>query len=311
MSNELSKVTNPFGAVTQMGASHATAVAQAREAQEVQAMVFMAKQFPRDERAAMDRILMACTRQSLAKDALYQYSKGGSDVSGPSIRLAEAMAQAWGNLDYGFRTLEATEAGSKLEAYCWDIETNVRTRRTFEVSHMRHTRSGDYLLTDPREIYEMQANQAARRVRACILATIPGDVADAAVEQCRKTQEDEIKRGKPIKERVVEMVKVFEGIGVTRPMLEAYIGRSLDGMTAALLVKLSNVYKSIKDGMASVEDHFAAAMDRVAEKEQKRAKRSAASEILAAPTAAVDGGHDIPEVVTDTKADVAAIPMPM
>ena len=41
---------------------------------------------------AMDKILQACTRPSLAEGALYSYSRGGSEITGPSIRLAEVAA---------------------------------------------------------------------------------------------------------------------------------------------------------------------------------------------------------------------------
>ena len=307
MNNDIPLVNSPYGQVTpRADGGVGMAVATAREAQEVQAMVFMAKQFPRDEKAAMQRILMACTRENLAEHAVYQYARGGSDVSGASIRLAEAIAQAWGNIDHGFVVQDATEKESSVCAYCWDIETNTRTRRTFKVSHIRHTRNGDKLLTDPRDIYEMVANQAARRVRACILATIPSDVIEAAVEQCKKTQEAAFKNGgESVADRVAQMVKMFAELGVTKKMLEAYIGRSLDGISPALLVKLRGVYKSIRDGIASVEDHFDAAMDRVAEKEQKRNKRASASEVLAPTPASVETA---PEVEAEKVTADSAIP---
>lgn len=71
---------------------------QQRAVAEVQAAMMIARMNPRDPIAAMDRILNACARPTLAEAAVYQYSRGGSDVSGPSIRLAEAMAQSWGNM---------------------------------------------------------------------------------------------------------------------------------------------------------------------------------------------------------------------
>ena len=40
----------------------------------------------------MEKILNACTRATLAQGALYSYPRGGQEVTGPGIRLAEAMA---------------------------------------------------------------------------------------------------------------------------------------------------------------------------------------------------------------------------
>ena len=77
-----------------------------RQAQEVQAAMVVAKRFPRDEIEANNRILNACKRKSLAERAIYEYPRGGENVTGPSIRLAEVMAQNWGNLDFGITELE-------------------------------------------------------------------------------------------------------------------------------------------------------------------------------------------------------------
>jgi len=89
----------------------------ARTVAEIQAQVFMAKQYPRDENQARARILRACQRPGLASKAIYTYPKGGQRVSGPSIRLAEAMAQAWGNLDFNTVILEQRETESVCLSY--------------------------------------------------------------------------------------------------------------------------------------------------------------------------------------------------
>ena len=77
-----------------------------RASQEVQAAVFMAKQFPRDEDLAYNRIMQATTRRKLAEGAFYEYAKGGTNIFGPSIRLAEVIAQNWGNLETGVKEIE-------------------------------------------------------------------------------------------------------------------------------------------------------------------------------------------------------------
>ena len=65
-----------------------------RQAQEVQAAMVIAKRFPRNEVDSFNRILRSCQRKSLAETATYEYPRGGAKVTGPSIRLAEAMAAA-------------------------------------------------------------------------------------------------------------------------------------------------------------------------------------------------------------------------
>lgn len=253
--NEVS--ANPFATSLPAQARHnSSAVAQSdqqRAVAEVQAAMMIARMNPRDQIAAMDRILNACARPTLADAAVYTYSKGGSDVSGPSIRLAEAMAQAWGNVQFGIRELEQSGGESTVQAYAWDVETNTRREITFQVPHVRHTRKGSYKLEDPREVYELVANQGSRRLRACILAIIPGDVTEAAVAQCETTMKT---KADVSPEAMQKMVAAFEQFGVTREQIEKRIQRRLDAIQPAQVVSLKKIYASLRDGMSSTADWF-------------------------------------------------------
>ena len=139
-------------------------VEQQRAIAEVQSAIILAKKFPRNQIEAMDRILTACQRPTLAEQALYSYSRGGTEITGPSIRLAEALVQNWGNASFGIRELEQRNGESTVETFAWDIETNTKQVKTFQVKHERHTKKGKYSLEDPRDIYELTANQGARRL---------------------------------------------------------------------------------------------------------------------------------------------------
>ena len=229
------------------------AVQAAREIAEVQGMVVMAKKFPRDKIKATERILNDCTRPKLAENALYTYSRGGTEISGPSIRLAESIAQNWGNIDFGIKELEQTHGSSKVMAFACYLETNARQTKIFDVPHVRKTKKGSYALEDPRDIYELVANNGARRLRACILGIIPGDVIDAAVEQCERTLNTTADISP---ENIEKMLKLFENIGVSKLQIEKRIQRRIDSIQPAQMVLLRKIYKSISDGMANVGEFF-------------------------------------------------------
>jgi len=226
---------------------------QAREIAEVQAAMVIAQRFPRDPITATDRILRACTRPTLAEGALYSYSRGGQEITGPSIRLAEAAAQAWGNMQFGIRELEQRNGASTVEAFAWDVETNTRQAKVFQVEHKRHTRKGAYKLEDPRDIYEMVANQGARRLRSCILGVIPGDVIEAAVRQCEETLHANADTSA---DGLKKLVAAFEKFGVTREQIEKRIQCRLDAIRPAQVVQLKKVYASLRDGMSAPADWF-------------------------------------------------------
>jgi hypothetical protein len=230
-----------------------TEIASSRAEHEVQAAFVIAKKFPRNENEAYAKIINACKRPTLAEQAMYAYPKGGTLVNGPSIRLAEALAQNWGNIQFGIKEVSQANGISTVEAFAIDLETNSRKEVTFYVKHERHTKKGVTKLTDPRDIYELIANQGARRLRACILAILPGDVVESSVDQCKKTLESS---DVPIADQVRKMVLAFDELGVKVEHLEKRLGHKLDAVIPTEIVTLKTVYKSIKDGFAHREDFF-------------------------------------------------------
>ena len=255
------RTTNPF-AMTQAAPSVAGgALAQAlqsRDVAETQALYLMAAMNPRDPVKAVDRILNACTRPTLAEKSTYEYSRGGSEVTGPSIRLAETIAQEWGNFDSGFREVgrgvEEDGVGySDVLAYAIDLQTRTTKRISFRVRHWRDTKKGGYALRDERDIYELVANMASRRVRNCILSTIPGDVIEAALQQCGVTLRTKVDTSP---DAVTKMVDAFAAIGISKAQIEKRIQRRLDSIQPGQIVQLRRIYASLQDDMSRPEDWF-------------------------------------------------------
>lgn len=238
-----------------MSNSAAVAVAQTRELAESVAAIQMAKMFPRDMLRVHEDVKRECMRPDLALRAVYAYSRKGATepITGPSIRLAEVLVRCMGNFDAGWRELEQTPETVKCEAYAWDKEKNSRNTVTFTVSKFRHTRSGDYYLTDPRDIYEKSANEAARRKRACILAGVPGDIVDMAVEQCTATLKANADTSA---EGIKKLLDAFKQFNVGKADIEKRIQRKIESILPAQVVDLRNVYNSLKDGMGTKEDYF-------------------------------------------------------
>lgn len=228
-------------------------VSENRAMHEVQAAYVIAKKFPRNESESFSKIMNACKRPFLAEQAMYVYPKGGKSVSGASIRLAEVILSYWGNCESGVREISQSNGVSICEAYAIDLETNTRDIKIFHVPHHIHTKNGMKKITDPREIYELIANMGARRKRACILSVLPGDIVEAALEECKKTM---MSGKEPIADRVRKLVLAFDELGVKVEHLEKRLGHNLDSTVEQELVTLRGIYKSIKDGLASRESFF-------------------------------------------------------
>jgi len=237
-----------------LGVNAAAEAEQQRAIAETQASMMIAKRFPRDPVEAIDRILNACTRQGLAEEALYSYSRGGTDISGVSIHLAKAVAQNWGNIQHGIRELSQSNGESTVEAFAWDLETNTKEVKIFQVPHVRYSKAKGYTkLEDPRDIYELIANNGARRLRACILGVIPGDVVENARKQCESTLAS---KADTSPEAVKKMVEAFAAFGITPEMIKIRIQRQLDSINPAQIIQLRKIYNSLKDGMSKPGDWF-------------------------------------------------------
>ena len=275
-SYEMTPVSNPYSVAPAQNVSMVDAQrhdsgnalaanAEARAVAEVKAQVLMSRQFPRDAQLSCERILNECKRPTLAEAAVYTFPRGKEAVSGPSIRLAEVMARNWGNNTFGLEVLERKRGAggvgySVIRAFAWDLETNTYISRQFELKHWRSTKSGGYPLTDDRDIYELEANMGSRRMRACILQMIPGDVTAAAVAACRMTTSSGLssKMSDP-KERatvVAATVKVYEKMGVALKDLEDYLAARVNDWTADHMLRLKELKNSIDDGVTAIGEVF-------------------------------------------------------
>lgn len=265
MANELQEEFSMSQNNANVPANAAANTNVSREMEEVKGQIFMAKQFPRNTYQAQKRIEDACKRKSLAESATYSYPRGGAKVTGPSIRLAEVLAQNWGNISFGFKELDQNKEESTAMAYAWDVETNTRQERIFTVPHKRVAYGKISVLTDPRDIYELIANQASRRVRACILSIIPGDVVEDAVNECEKTLQGDNKQ--PLKDRLTSALDLFKNdFDVNQSQVEDYFGYSISEFAEKDLMTLGGIYSSLKDHMTKVSDWF----DAIAEKSPKK-----------------------------------------
>lgn len=229
-------------------------VEQSRAIGEVQGMMLLAKQFPRDEFAAFSKVMLACQRLEFAEKATYSYPRGGETISGPSIRLAEEIARCWGNIDFGIKELSQKDGESEMMAYAWDLETNTRSSQNFAVKHIRETGKGMKKLTSQRDIYENNANNGGRRLRARILAIIPPDLVNAAVAECKRTLAG--KNDIPLIDRVKNMIMAFSKYGVKQSLIEKRLGHAVEDMTADELVEYQGIRNSLKEGATNVSDWF-------------------------------------------------------
>lgn len=229
---------------------------ESKQLSEVKGKMFLARQFPRDPERSLQAVLKECQIPKLAEAAQYEYPKGDTVVTGPSIRLVEVLARHWGNIDSGVTEIDTYADHTVVKAYAWDLEGNVSDEKTFSVPHKRTTKKGSYKLTDERDIYEMVANKAARRKRSCLLAVMPGWYVEAALDACNETLRKSVANGRSMDEVRASLLSAFAEVGITAVDIEARMGRPIDKLNENDVVKLRHLYSAIKDGFVKAADAF-------------------------------------------------------
>lgn len=234
----------------------ATAIEQSRAAAEVHAAIVVAQQCPRDITKAMAEMGESCRQQKLAERAFYRYSRGGSQISGPTVHLARELARCFRNTQYGIAELSRDDehGQSEMQAYAWDCENNTRAQQIFIVPHLRDKKGGPERLVDLRDIYENNSNNGARRLRQQIFAILPPWFVEQAVDLCTQTLQDG--GGVPLAKRISAAVEKFAERGVTREQLERRLDRKANDWTAHDVAQLTVIWGSLDRGETQVADEF-------------------------------------------------------
>lgn len=236
-------------------ATQATQVEQARAIAEVQAAVVVAQQCPRDMTRAEGEMRDSCGRLALAQRAFYRVPNRGQ---GSSVHLARELARVWGNVQYGVHELRRDDhAGmSEIQAFAWDVQTNTRSTRTFQVPHQRMVKGERKALDDLGDVYLNNQNIGARAVRECIFTVLPTWLVEAAEDICRTTLQNG--DGKPLKTRIEEAVKAFhDQHGIKAAQLEDKLGRKRGQWDAGDVAALQVLYMSLQRGEISLDEEFA------------------------------------------------------
>ena len=230
------------------------AIEASRAIAEAQGKLIIAKRFPRDEVQAYAKAMEACQRPAMAEKAFYSYPRAGQTVEGATIRFAEELARCWGNIDYGIKELSQDDGKSEMQAYAWDLETNAQSVQNFTNPHQREQKGKMVTLTSQRDIYENNANMATRRLRARILAILPGWFVEDCIAECKRTLAG--KSDTPLIDRVKKVILQFAKLGVTQEQIEKRLKKKIETMNADDFVEYTGIFNAIKNGESKVAEWF-------------------------------------------------------
>lgn len=273
---------------------------------EVDIQIATAKQYPRDLSRVLNQIKTYATMDmETAEDCFYALRRGrGNDASvieGISVRLAEIIAGAWGNLRVQSRIIGNDGRTITCQGICHDLETNLAV--SVEVKRKITDRNGKTYSEDMQVVTGNAASAIA--FRNAVLKVVPKAVTKKVINEIK-----EVALGKSIdlETRRQRMVGYFTQIGVTQSELLTYCGvKSIEQIDNQIVFELRGLANAIKEGTTTVQETFkahTADSKSIADKARK-AVEAKQSKVAAAMTQAVGSALiQEAEVVDETTGEI-------
>ncbi|MGY3482314.1 hypothetical protein ACVW1C_000197 [Bradyrhizobium sp. USDA 4011] len=233
-----------------MTAGGMTAVARA----EIDMQISTARAYPRRPSQVRKALVELVTLDdAAAEEAMYALPRAGKPVTGPSIRFAEAVKQAWGNCRASVEVSEVNKELKYVEAVgiFHDLETNTVTR----IPHRRRI-SGRNGRLFPDDMIMVTSNAASSvAMREAILKGVPKPVWRAAYEAVVKVISGDVMT---LAENREKAIKAFAIYGVKPEQVFTAIGvLGVDDITLEHITVMRGMFSALKNGEETVESMFA------------------------------------------------------
>lgn len=226
------------------------AIAQITKA-ETDTQIVTAKRFPRSIKAFNTMATeMATMNEQVASGCFYSLPRGGKKIEGPSVRLAEIVANAWGNLQFGARIVDDDGKMVTAQGVAWDLERNIRV--SVEVQR-RVTGKDGKRFNDDMVIVTCNA-AAAIAMRNAIFKVVPMVYVKEIEARARQTA---IGDAKTLTQRRHDLLGYFAKMGVDEKRLLAAIEkRGVEDIGLEDLATLKGMATAIKDGDTTIDEAF-------------------------------------------------------
>jgi hypothetical protein len=233
---------------------------------ELDVQISTAKAYPRDVKRSIEYAEQLATMdEATAQSCFYclpRKDKDGSkkEIRGGSIRLAEIMANAWGNIHAATRIVENDGRHITAEGVAWDLETNVKIAMQNKISIRFGEKDGKGGYTANADMQTVLSNAAsAKALRNSIFKVVPKALVDRILE---KAMTFSVGDQKTINTKVTEIVDKLVKMGINKElMLEYYECKSLAEFTPDICRQLIGLGTAIKEGHIKVDDVFKAEKD--------------------------------------------------
>lgn len=220
-------------------------------ASEVEAQLAAAHRYRRSITSFLrEATTLATMTQDVAASCIYSLPRAGKALTGPSVRLAELVASAYGNLQIGARIVETTATEIVAQGAAWDVERNVRI--VVEARRRITGRDGQRFSDD---MITVTGNAAASiALRNAIFRVVPRSYVDHVYHAARSVA---VGDARTLDARRTDILDRLGKLGVPRDRVLARLGRhGVDDVGLEDLEFLVGLGTAIKSGDTSIDEAF-------------------------------------------------------
>lgn len=247
---------------------------QALNRAEIDQQVATAKQYPRHLPTVLNKIQTYATMdEDTASECFYVLHRNGAggsvqDIEGLSVRMAEIIAGAWGNLRVATRIIGNDGKMITAQAVCHDLETNVAI--STEVKRSILTNKG-YTFSQDMQVVTGNA-AAAIAFRNAVLKVIPKAVTKHVIDEVRKVA---MGQALDLVTQRQTLIQYFAKFNVTEQMIFDLLQITMrEELDKERVFMLKGIYNAIKEGDTTVQEAFLKPIEerKIAEEAKKKSE---------------------------------------
>lgn len=273
---------------------------QAVNRAEIDIQIATAKQYPRDLNATLNKIATYATMdKETAEDCFYVLRRkgaGGQDtvIEGLSVRMAEIIAGAWGNLRVATHIVGNDGKMITAQAVCHDLETNFAVMK-----EVKRRITDKYGKTYSEDMQVVTGNAAAAiAFRNAVLAVIPKAVTKKVINEVKRVA---LGQSIDLEQSRQNVIAYFAKLGVSQAQILQYLDvKSVDEIDKGMIFELRATANAIKEGTTTVHETFIKPAIEAQQEAAAKKKATTAKERAEAAIARATGAAQAPAQEVDT-----------
>lgn len=245
-----------LGAQSQVEVVQVTAV-EAISRAEINQAIATARQYARILPQVKQKMMnFACLDEETAESCFYTLPRGGKNIQGPSVRLAEIAVMCYGNIRIGTRIIEAVTSGDSphvtIQAVAMDLESNASVTIEKRRRIIGKKSAGGAISEDD---INLAANAgSAIAFRDAVFKIVPMALVKPVYEACMKTA---IGDAKSLTDRRARCLDSFAKMGIAKDRIIAKLEKkSVEEIGLEDLETLIGLYTALRDGELTVDEAF-------------------------------------------------------